>query len=92
MSSARPLSATTERVSLATGGAQGDDDSWLPWISADGRFVGFTGSATNLVTGDTNALKTYSFAESRLRGPDPHCNAKPNSLGCIPTVDCRESI
>ena len=49
------LNGTTERVSVesseteATGG-----DSQYPSISADGRFVAFSSSATNLVTGDTN--------------------------------------
>jgi len=49
------LNATTERVSVATGGAQADGDSVAPSISADGRFVAFTSDATNLVGGDTNA-------------------------------------
>ena len=47
-------SATTERVSVATGGAQGDFNSYDPSISADGRFVAFESGATNLVAGDTN--------------------------------------
>ena len=33
-------SGTTERVSVGTGGAQGNDDSRDPAISADGRYVG----------------------------------------------------
>jgi len=45
----------TERVSVSTSGAQGDDDSWFPSISADGRCVAFSSYATNLVPGDTNA-------------------------------------
>jgi Tol biopolymer transport system component len=45
---------TTERVSVATGGAQADGFSFLPSISADGRYVAFSSTATNLVTGDTN--------------------------------------
>ncbi len=46
---------TTERVSVATGGSQADNHSYDPAISADGRFVAFDSSATNLVGGDTNA-------------------------------------
>jgi Tol biopolymer transport system component len=45
---------TTERVSVGPGGAQGNGDSALPALSADGRFVAFGSSATNLVPGDTN--------------------------------------
>jgi Tol biopolymer transport system component len=47
-------SGTTERVSVASTGTQGNHSSGLPSISADGRFVAFSSSATNLVNGDTN--------------------------------------
>ncbi|MFO8008731.1 MAG: tectonin domain-containing protein [Candidatus Brocadiia bacterium] len=46
---------TVERVSLATDGTQGDQGSWQPAISSDGRYVAFESNATNLVTDDTNA-------------------------------------
>jgi Tol biopolymer transport system component len=46
---------TTTRVSVSTAGVQGGSDSAQPKISADGRYVAFLSSATNLVTGDTNA-------------------------------------
>ena len=43
------------RVSIDSGGAQSlGGNSWYPSISADGRFVAFRSSATNLVSGDTN--------------------------------------
>ena len=45
---------TTERVSVATDGSQGDLDSRDPTISADGRCVAFRSDASNLVPGDTN--------------------------------------
>jgi Tol biopolymer transport system component len=45
---------TTQRISVATGGAQADGASGTPAISADGRFVVFESSASNLVPGDTN--------------------------------------
>src|SRR5258705_1174680 len=45
---------TTERVSVATDGSQGSDDSFGTWISADGRFAAFYGPSTNLVIGDSN--------------------------------------
>ncbi|HKN37955.1 MAG TPA: hypothetical protein VJ622_06345 [Acidimicrobiia bacterium] len=48
------LSRTTERVSLSSAGEQGNGDSFGPAISADGRYVAFTSSASNLTPDDTN--------------------------------------
>ncbi len=49
------VTGAVERVSTATGGAQATGaGSTIPSISADGRYVVFQSSATNLVTGDTN--------------------------------------
>jgi Tol biopolymer transport system component len=48
------ISGETTRVSVASGGAQGNGDSWEPSISADARYVAFSSDATNLVAGDTN--------------------------------------
>jgi Tol biopolymer transport system component len=45
---------TTRRVSVSSAGVEGDSDSYLPSISADGRFVAFYSGATNLVGGDAN--------------------------------------
>jgi len=47
-------SGTTERVSVGSGAAQGNADSYYSSISADGRFVAFHSEATNFVQGDTN--------------------------------------
>jgi WD40 repeat protein len=44
----------TERVSVGSAGQQGDDTSFEPAISGDGRFVAFASFASNLVAGDTN--------------------------------------
>src|SRR5437899_2872822 len=57
----------TERVSVSTGGAQGNAGSGLPTISADGRWVVFVSSATNLVTGDTNGFRDV-FVRDRQSG------------------------
>ena len=46
-------SGTTRRVSVATNGRQGSDDSFYPAISADGRYVAFD-SSSNLVPVGTN--------------------------------------
>lgn len=44
----------TTRVSVATGGAQGDALCEDPVVSPDGRYIAFTSFASNLVGGDTN--------------------------------------
>src|SRR5262249_38340734 len=49
------LNATTERVSVDSSGAEGNDFSQYPSISSDGRLVAVTSGASNLVPGDTNA-------------------------------------
>jgi Tol biopolymer transport system component len=48
---------TTRRVSVSTGGAQGNNESRSPAISADGRFVAFDSPSSNLVSGDTNGVE-----------------------------------
>jgi len=46
---------TTTRVSVDSTGTEGNDAShYTPSISADGRYVGYFSSASNLVAGDTN--------------------------------------
>lgn len=48
---------TTTRVSVATGGGQGNAGSRNTTIlSANGRFVAFDSAATNLAPGDTNVV------------------------------------
>lgn len=47
---------TTERVSVATGGAQAGAGAYGGAVSADGRFVAFTSDSTNLIAGDTNGV------------------------------------
>jgi hypothetical protein len=44
----------TTRVSVNSAGAEGNNDSAFPSISANGRFVAFSSLASNLVPGDTN--------------------------------------
>lgn len=44
----------TQRLSVASDGTQGNNRSWWPHISADGRFVTFDSYASNLIPGDTN--------------------------------------
>ncbi len=42
------------RVSVSSGGTQGNDASYSAAISADGRYVAFRSAATTLEPGDTN--------------------------------------
>ena len=58
---------TTERVSVATGGAEANGISGLAAISADGRFVAFQSAANNLVSGDTNSAYDI-FVHDRQTG------------------------
>jgi Tol biopolymer transport system component len=61
------LHGTTERVSVAAGGEQGNGFSAWATLSGDGRFVAFTSLASNLVPGDTNGLRD-TFVRDRLAG------------------------
>src|SRR5262249_55630794 len=65
---------TTERVSVDSGGGQGDDVSDLPSISTDGRFVAFESGATDLVSNDTN-----SASDVFVHGPCLTLEATPPS-------------
>lgn len=60
-------SKTTDRVSLNSLGVQGNGRSEYPAISADGRFVAFESSASNLVDGDTNSQRDI-FVHDRATG------------------------
>jgi Tol biopolymer transport system component len=57
----------TSRVSVSSDGAQGNDDSQWPSISADGRYVAFQSRASNLVAGDTNGVSD-TFVHDRETG------------------------
>lgn len=48
---------STERVSVSSSGAQGNDQSYHPAISADGRLVAFTSYSSNLVPADSNGFE-----------------------------------
>ena len=66
-SAATALAQSTGRVSVATGGGQGTGGGYTPAVSADGRFVAFYSTATNLVSGDTNGLSDI-FVHDRQTG------------------------
>ena len=56
---------TTERVSVDSLGAQGNSWSSNSSISADGRYVGFSSYASNLISGDNNNMYGV-FVHERL--------------------------
>lgn len=61
------VSAETTLVSVSSGGRQANGASGFPTISADGRVVAFTSSASDLVSGDTNR-KLDVFVRDRQTG------------------------
>ena len=61
------VTGTTERVSVDSAGAQGNNSSDWPSISADGRYVAFDSWASNLVPGDANATDDI-FVRDRVTG------------------------
>jgi len=58
---------STTRVSVDSGGTQGNADSDDAAISSDGRFVAFQSVATNLESGDTNGAEDV-FVRDRQMG------------------------
>jgi len=48
------VTSTTQRVSVSTTGGDGNGASTRPAISADGRYVVFQSTASNLISDDTN--------------------------------------
>jgi cold shock CspA family protein len=57
----------TWRVSVDSSGYEGNGYSWTPSLSANGRFVAFQSTASNLVAGDTNS-RSDIFLHDRVTG------------------------
>lgn len=62
--------AETTRVSVSSGGVQGDDQSWRATISADGRYVAFESWATNLVDDDSTTLADVFVHDRQTKETD----------------------
>lgn len=60
------IDTLTDAVTLVTAG--GDDGSFRPKISRDGRFVAFTSTASNLVANDPNGAGMDVFVYDRQTG------------------------
>ncbi len=56
----------TVRVSLASDGTQGNDGSFSPVVSGQGRHIAFTSYASTLVTGDNNDKEDIFVATNPL--------------------------
>jgi Tol biopolymer transport system component len=69
-------SRATERVSVASGGAEGNSDSFAPAISSDGRYVAFSSAASNLVAGDGNGANDI-FVRDRQAGTTTRVSLAP---------------
>jgi LPXTG-site transpeptidase (sortase) family protein len=67
------------RVSVSEAGVQGNAISSFPAISADGRYVGFSSSATNLVPNDTNGEDDI-FVHDRVTGAITRVSVNSNGV------------
>jgi Tol biopolymer transport system component len=61
------LSGAIQRVSVTSGGGGNDGTSQAASISADGRFVAFSSTATDLIAADTNGVADI-FVHDRITG------------------------
>jgi Tol biopolymer transport system component len=85
------MTGLTERVSINTNGQAGDGTSWYPDINADGRFIAFWSSATNLVLNDTNGVSDV-FLHDRTTGVTERVSVdsfgnQGNGTSSYPSVD-----
>lgn len=75
------ISGTNVRVSVNSDGSEGNNDSWAPGISADGRYVVFTSRADNLVANDIN-----DYEDVFLHDRDVDNNGIYDEAGYISTI------
>jgi hypothetical protein len=87
------LTGFLRRVSLTFLGQQSNGASDLPSVSEDGRFIGFASTATNLESGDQNALQdvfVYDVsANSTLRASTTVAGSRTNSAEASLSADGR---
>lgn len=79
------------RVSVDSAGKQANGPSYLPSVSASGRYVSFTSEATNLVAGDTNAYPD-AFVHDMRTGATTRVSVSSTGgeacahIGCTPST------
>jgi hypothetical protein len=57
---------TTRRVSVSSAGAQANAESYVRFISPDGRYIVFVSSASNLVPNDTNGVEDVFLRDTQI--------------------------
>jgi hypothetical protein len=57
---------TTRRVSASSAGAQANAESYVRFISPDGRYIVFVSSASNLVPNDTNGVEDVFLRDTQI--------------------------
>jgi Tol biopolymer transport system component len=83
----------TERVSVSSGGDQGNGASLYPSISADGRFVAFQSQASNLVPGDTNGTTDIFIRDRRDHTTERVCNGtQGNGASITPSISADRDL
>ena len=80
----------TKRVSTRSNGGEANGFSSNPSISVDGRYVAFTSSASNLVSGDSNGQQDV-FVKDRKNGKTTRVSvrsngAQGNGLSSLPSI------
>jgi Tol biopolymer transport system component len=81
LAASAPASAQLLRVSVSSAGAEANGPSGPPSISADGRFVVFASTASNLVAGDTNGV-----SDVFLRDRDTDADGVLDEAGAVATT------
>jgi Tol biopolymer transport system component len=85
------LLGTTERVSQSASGGDPDDMSLHPAISANGRFVAFESSATNLIAGETApGTRRNIYLRDRQTATTERISVAPG--GGFPAGDCEGPV
>ncbi len=75
---AAALFGVLERASVDSNGAQATDHSVDAFLSGDGRYVGFTSYAPNIVSGDVNQASDYFLRDT--------CRGSSAPSGCLPST------
>src|SRR5439155_325688 len=81
----------TSRMSVGSGGTLGHGDSFVPAISAGGRFVAFFSVASNLVSGDGH-LRSHVFVDDQQTGGASRLmsvgggSARNGKVNCVPAI------
>jgi Tol biopolymer transport system component len=68
---------TTKRVSVKNGGGQITRGGFDPSITSDGRYIGFTSTGSNIVSGDTNGAQDV-FLRDRVGRTTVRVDLKPD--------------